>query len=646
MKNIVNSVLLSALLFCGLNLKAQQNTTTPNVSVDRSENFTLVKILDSYNWPYDISNNKKHIVIQCFGSDGGYYWSEEKGAIVINSGYPYAVSDEGVVAGSFTNGLGMNVAGLWTPDTKKWEFLGMNPDMPEFSTVVGDTDYNGAWSMSNDGSVIGVMQIYPDWTTSSYLWTKENGYTKMSNGVSPQTRPNAISDNGKVVAGFAAHENKGEWTPCYWVDGQINRFPHLFGEALNVSHNGNYICGYLLNSKCFVYDIPNNKLVEVENTLEPLNSLSATCVTDNGIIFGHSDAGSPAERNAFAYAGDELMYFTKYLVLNGVEEAENWTIFSITNVTADGNTFIGAGIIDGEECSFVLTIEESACEAPKNLAYKIKQPNYDDIILSWEAPENAEDVTYNIYLSYTSAPFAEGITDTTFTFENMEPGEYQFLVRANYNNGKCISGISNIVRPTVYPCAENNKCELTVVATDFYADGWDFGYISILGTLSDLEYKVELSDLGDPNNPEIISLDLCSDTYQFTWVPGNWDEEVGFIINFQGEELYRASFGDIDTIFKKKPMFFEFELNCDEATNITTTPESSLELYPNPVNDRLFISANEKIESISICTITGVVIYNEAFNNNIINVSNLNSGIYFIKINTSKGEIIKRFVKE
>lgn len=649
MRKSLQSVLFFALLFCGLNLNAQ-DATTPKVSVDRGENFTVVKVLDSYNWPYDISNNKQHVVIQGFGAVDGYYWSEETGVVAL-TGYPYAVSDEGIVAGTYTNGVGMNVAGLWDPATKKWEFLGMNPAVPEFSTVEGDTEYNGAWSMTNDGYTVGVMQVYPDWTTTSYLWTRDNGYTQISNGVSHQTRPNAISDNGKVVAGFAAHETKGEWTPCYWVDGEIFRFPHLFGEALNVSHNGNYVCGYLLDGQCFVYDIPNDKLVKITNTLEVYNSLSATCVTDNGSIFGHSDAGSPIERRAFAYVGGELMYFTEYLQLKGIEEAENWTVYSITNVSADGNTFIGAGVIDGEESSFILTIEDVACEAPKNLTYTIEQPNYNNVILNWEAPENAVNVTYNIYTNYTGAPFAEGITETTFTFDNMESDEYQFFVRAKYDDG-CLSEISNVIRPTVYPCAENDKCELTIVATDEYGDGWDFGYISIKGSSSDLEYRAELSDGGATNNPVMIPFELCPDTYSFSWVPGNWDEENGFIINFQGEELYRANIGDIDTTFKKKPIFFEYEIACetnddDEPGESIDENESEFNIYPNPVKNRLYIETESHIEDVTIMDIYGrqqmTVNGQQSLS---INVSHLTSGIYFIKINTTDGEITKRFVKE
>ena len=110
MKKKLRIVLFAALLLCGFNLKAQEST--PDVSVSRGENFELIKILNSYHWPYDISNNKKHVAIQGFGASDSYYWSEETGALAL-SGYAFAISDEGKMAGSYTNELGMNVACLW-----------------------------------------------------------------------------------------------------------------------------------------------------------------------------------------------------------------------------------------------------------------------------------------------------------------------------------------------------------------------------------------------------------------------------------------------------------------------------------------------------------------------------------------------------
>lgn len=68
-------------------------------------------------------------------------------------------------------------------------------------------------------------------------------------------------------------------------------------------------------------------------------------------------------------------------------------------------------------------------------------------------------------------------------------------------------------------------------------------------------------------------------------------------------------------------------------------------IYPNPVNDNLFIATEDNIEEITIYTLTGVVIYNETNSNNTVDVSKLSDGIYFIKVKTSKGEMMRRFTK-
>ena len=76
---------------------------------------------------------------------------------------------------------------------------------------------------------------------------------------------------------------------------------------------------------------------------------------------------------------------------------------------------------------------------------------------------------------------------------------------------------------------------------------------------------------------------------------------------------------------------------------------SSLSIYPNPVNDKLYIETEVKIENVAIYTITGVMVGQQTTDNGqqtlTIDLSELNSGIYFIKISTDNGEIVKRIVK-
>ena len=70
-------------------------------------------------------------------------------------------------------------------------------------------------------------------------------------------------------------------------------------------------------------------------------------------------------------------------------------------------------------------------------------------------------------------------------------------------------------------------------------------------------------------------------------------------------------------------------------------------IYPNPVNDRLFIVTDTEIEDVIVYDIYGR--RQQTTNNDMqslsIDVSRLNAGIYFIQINTVEGNIVKQFIK-
>lgn len=83
-----------------------------------------------------------------------------------------------------------------------------------------------------------------------------------------------------------------------------------------------------------------------------------------------------------------------------------------------------------------------------------------------------------------------------------------------------------------------------------------------------------------------------------------------------------------------------------ETVGISNVNNVNLEIYPNPVKDILQIENNKlQINKVEIIDLTGKVIYQ--FNNmkNQINVSDLSQGIYFVKLETDKGIVTKKFVK-
>ena len=92
-----------------------------------------------------------------------------------------------------------------------------------------------------------------------------------------------------------------------------------------------------------------------------------------------------------------------------------------------------------------------------------------------------------------------------------------------------------------------------------------------------------------------------------------------------------------------------FKEDNEDIDNITEEQISSVQIYPNPVNDRIFIEAETEIEEVVVYDIYGrhqVTETPSRQGNLSIDLSDLKSGIYFVKINTEKGNIVRRIIKD
>lgn len=75
--------------------------------------------------------------------------------------------------------------------------------------------------------------------------------------------------------------------------------------------------------------------------------------------------------------------------------------------------------------------------------------------------------------------------------------------------------------------------------------------------------------------------------------------------------------------------------------------EIVLGIYPNPVDDNLYLNTTENVKEVSIYNILGVNVYQDNdFSDSSIDVSNLNEGVYIIRVTTDNGRVTKRFIKQ
>ena len=112
----------------------------------------------------------------------------------------------------------------------------------------------------------------------------------------------------------------------------------------------------------------------------------------------------------------------------------------------------------------------------------------------------------------------------------------------------------------------------------------------------------------------------------------------------QGNDYYIRVFG-----YNQKVSDLEFEITVIDSnltTNLETNYNNNFSFYPNPATDFIKISINDKIKSsstIQILSITNQVILEKNINNlDVINISDLEPGIYYVSIINNKKRLINR----
>jgi hypothetical protein len=85
------------------------------------------------------------------------------------------------------------------------------------------------------------------------------------------------------------------------------------------------------------------------------------------------------------------------------------------------------------------------------------------------------------------------------------------------------------------------------------------------------------------------------------------------------------------------------------SSNLRSTQQSAqvseLKIYPNPVRNRLRL--NKDNGNYRILSIDGKLLQSDELNDNIINVSDLSSGMYLLELKSDQDEILtSKFIKQ
>ena len=107
-----------------------------------------------------------------------------------------------------------------------------------------------------------------------------------------------------------------------------------------------------------------------------------------------------------------------------------------------------------------------------------------------------------------------------------------------------------------------------------------------------------------------------------------------------------------DTIVSEEAEYtFVVKGNRNFVANFVSTEgvdelTASFLLYPNPANDKLYIETETEVEGVVVYDAFGRQQTTDNGQQSIVDVSNLNAGVYFVMIKTNEGVVVKRFIKQ
>ena len=254
------------------------------------------------------------------------------------------------------------------------------------------------------------------------------------------------------------------------------------------------------------------------------------------------------------------------------------------------------------------------CYPIQNLALT---QNEDEKTLTWESPKEGTPASYKVFIN--GKLVSENETAMSYTFSTSEE-TFTAEVIAVYNDDKTSVGVAKLFGEAEDPITPETPRNLTATPTSSS---------SICLTWNSAEYATSYNIYRD----NVLVKNVTTTTYT--------DENL----EYNTEYCYTVTSvaNDIESEKSEEICVKTLGEGIDELT-------SSLNIYPNPANDKLYVETLTQTQTLTveIYDIYGRIQKLSAISGqqSVIDVAGLNSGIYIIKINTKEGNIVKQFIKQ
>lgn len=314
------------------------------------------------------------------------------------------------------------------------------------------------------------------------------------------------------------------------------------------------------------------------------------------------------------YAGQ---YFYQHFYFE-VVYFENDTLEAHYNFWDDPQPFPDAGVI------YIVKENNNATPPPVNL--ELMQMD-EMIYVEWEAPENGNPESYNVYVSVEMGEheLLGSVQETMFLVsESAAAGLNEYYITAVYESGESDPSESLIVTyATPEPSNLSGEPQTGEIMLEWTAPAFDevlpaafLGYNVYHkfeeGTYTLVEFTEDLNFIHENPETGLHSYFVTAVYNGGESIPSN-ETEVSYVISSLDQNLL-----------------------------------ASVKVYPNPANDFVSVDASERIREISIINQQGQLVQKlgNGLQQTLIDVSELPTGLYTLLLDTENGVIIRKLIKK
>ena len=306
-----------------------------------------------------------------------------------------------------------------------------------------------------------------------------------------------------------------------------------------------------------------------------------------------------------------------------IKNSENQTVYTYSGPSLDmtegvfynGNNSCGSSIGDG---------------CPTNLVAIVDDENPTNINVSWDAIPGAEGYGYTVYrdgLLYRLIP-----DGTSFVDENAEVGGHCYVVSYLYDGGE--NGLySN------ESCATSGACyaptDFTFEYNNSYKPKLKWTKPETHDGLSGYYIYRKSGEDGTYERIKITGANATNYTDNTLSVDGHYYYKIQAY--YQGLDCYSAP---AYWIYDHNQFYLHVYYSADA---IDEQAESSIAIFPNPTTSR-FTVEGASMNHISVYNMVGQKVYEmECSGESVdINLNDVETGIYMVRISTDNGEVTKR----